>query len=70
LGKKNLLMGGKKEKKRKKKENRAKKVRTNSSAASACGWPVFELPLFGVRCHSAASGLHRGVQLPRRTAER
>jgi hypothetical protein len=34
------------------------------------GWPVIEVPLFGGRFHRAATGLHRGVLLPRRTAER
>jgi hypothetical protein len=39
-------------------------------AAAACGWPVGKLPFFWVRCHRAATGLHRGVLLPRRTVER
>jgi hypothetical protein len=40
-------------------------------AAAACGWPVGELPPFGEgRCHRGATGLHRGVLLLRRTAER
>jgi hypothetical protein len=39
------------------------------SAAAACGWPVFELPFIGGRCHRAATGLHRGVLPTRRTAE-
>ena len=38
--------------------------------AEAYGWPFGELPLFWVLCHRAATALHRGVLLPRRTAER
>jgi hypothetical protein len=37
------------------------------SAAAACGWPVFELPLFWGRFQRTAPCLHRGVVLPRRS---
>jgi hypothetical protein len=63
--------GGKKRKeKREKKRKSCPKGPDRFSAAAACGWPVFELPLFGVRCHRAATCLNRGVLLPRRTVER
>jgi hypothetical protein len=60
-----------------KKDKRVKKERKSFPkgpgrffAAAACGWPVFELLLFGGRLHRAATGLHRGVLLPRRNVER
>jgi hypothetical protein len=63
--------GGKKiEKKRKKKRKSCPKGPDRFSAAAACGWAVFELPLLRGRCHRASTGLHRGVLHPRRTAER
>jgi hypothetical protein len=67
VGNKNLLMGKKRKKKRKK--NSFPKGPDQFSAATACGWAVFELPLHWWRCHRAATGLHRGVLLLRRTAE-
>jgi hypothetical protein len=62
-------MGGIRKKKKEKKRI-VPKGPNRFYAAAACGWPVFELPLLGGRFHRAATGLCRGVLLPRRTAER
>jgi hypothetical protein len=67
---KKLLMGEKKYLKKEKKRKSCPKGPDRFSAAAACGWPVFEEPLYWGRFHRAATGLHRGILLPRRTVER
>jgi hypothetical protein len=69
LGKKTFDGGGGEIEKREKKKKSCPSP-DRFSASAACGWLVFELPLFFGLCHRAATGLHRGVLLPRRTMER